>query len=474
MEDFEYERKKKKRIKRGSAAVIVVCVLCLMCGLAGGFLFARLNPHTLVLADTIYDELYHKITTNFLDTTESESPLSDRLLEGMVDGIGDIHSGYLTSDDADDFASSINGSFVGIGVSFSAIKYGGLVLEVFEGSPASKAGMLAGDIITHIEGTAIEGYTSDKVKNVILGEKGTYVNVKVLRDGKYYDYKIQRGTIESSAAHTIKEHNGKKVGYIRLTTFGNTTDQLVEAALKDFKNNNVENICIDLRGNGGGYLTSVVNLLDFFIPKGQLMFSVVYQGKSPVEYVAGNATKYTFEKGFVLVDEGSASSSEVMTSALSEILGYSVIGQTTYGKGTVQTQYSLSNGSTLKLTVGKWLTSKGTWINDKGITPNHVVERDLSTFTVDKMDSSYAYDQVDTTISNMQKMLKKVGYEIDREDGYFSLKTKSVLQSFEKDYGLEVNGIYEKKDALILLSAVAYDLYQESEDLEYLKVLELI
>ena len=474
MEEFEYERKRKRRIKKGPIAVIIVCVLCLACGAAGGFLFARLNPHTLVLADTIYDELYHKIAVNFLDTTESDVPLSDRLLEGMVDGIGDIHSSYLTSDDADDFASSINGSFVGIGVSFSAIKYGGLILEVFEGSPASKAGLLAGDIITHVEGTALEGSTSDKVKNSILGEKGTKVNIKILRDGKYYDYSIERGSVESSAAHTIRIHDGKKVGYIRLTTFGNTTDQLVEAALKDFKNNNVENICIDLRGNGGGYLNSVVSLLDLFIPKNELMFTVAYQNKSPIQYKASNRTKYTFKNGFVLVDEGSASSSEVMTSALNEILGYRVIGQTTYGKGTVQTQYDLTNGSTLKLTVGKWLTSKGVWINDKGITPDYVIEGDSSSFTVDKMETTYSYDQVDSTIMNMQKMLKRVGYQIDREDGYFSLKTKSVLKSFEKDYGLEVNGIFEKKDAMILLSVVAYDLYQESEDLEYAKVLELI
>ena len=403
MEDFEYERKKKKRIRKGSLAVILVCVMCLVAGAAGGFLFARLNPYTLVLTDTIYDELYHKITTNILDTTESELPLTERLLEGMVDGIGDIHSTYLTSDAANDFASSIDGSFVGIGVSFSAIKYGGLVLEVFEGSPASKAGLLAGDIITHVEGTSIEGYSSDKVKTVILGEKGTTVSIKVLRDGQYIDYKIQRGSVESSAAHTIKVHEGKKVGYIRLTTFGSTTDQLVETALKDFKANNVENICIDLRGNGGGYLTSVVSLLDFFIPKDQLMLTVTYQNQTPIEYKGSNTTKYTFEKGFVLVDEGSASSSEVMTSALSEVLGYRVIGQTTYGKGTVQTQYSLSNGSTLKLTVGKWTTSKGVWINNKGITPDYVIESDSSSFTIDKMETTYSYDQVDDTIKNMQK-----------------------------------------------------------------------
>ena len=474
MEDFEYERKRKKRIKKGSLAVIIVCVLCLTVGLVGGFLFARLNPHTLVLADTIYDELYHKITTNILDTTNSELPITERMLEGMVEGIGDIHSSYLTSDDANQFASSIDGSFVGIGVSFSAIKYGGLVLEVFEGSPASAAGLLAGDIITHVEGTSIEGYSSDKVKSVILGEKGTEVSIKVLRDGQYHDYKIKRGSVESSAAHTIRDHEGKKVGYLRLTTFGSTTDHLVETALKDFKANHVENICIDLRGNGGGYLTSVVNLLDFFIPKDQLMFSVTYQNQAPVEYKGSNTTKYTFEKGFVLVDEGSASSSEVMTSALSEVLGYRVIGQTTYGKGTVQTQYSLSNGSTLKLTVGKWTTSQGVWINDKGITPDYMTESESSSFTIDKMETTYAYDQVDDTIKNMQKMLKKVGYNVDREDGYFSLKTKTALQSFEKKYGLEVNGIYEKKDAIILLSVVAYDIYQESKDLEYEKVLELI
>ncbi len=474
MEEFEYERKMKKRVKKSSIAVIIVCVLCLVCGLAGGFLFARLNPHTLVLADTIYDELYHKIKTNLLDTTGSELPLDERLLEGMVDGIGDIHSTYLTSEDVDDFTSSINGSFVGIGVSFTSIQYGGLVLEVFEGSPAAKAGLLSGDIITHIEGTSIEGYSSEKVKTAILGEKGTPVNVRVLRDGKYHDYKIQRDSVESSAAHTINEHDGKKVGYIRLTTFGNTTDQLVEEALKDFKDNNVENICIDLRGNGGGYLTSVVNLLDLFIPKDQLMFTVTYQGDTPIEYKASGREKYTFEKGFILVDEGSASSSEVMTSALSEVLGYRVIGQTTYGKGTVQSQYSLTNGSTLKLTVGKWTTSKGVWINEKGITPDYVIESQSSSFVIDKIEESYGYDQVDTIIANMQKMLKKVGYDVDREDGYFSLKTQSVLKTFEKDYGLDVNGIYERKDAIILLSVVAYDLYQESEDLEYLKVLDLI
>jgi carboxyl-terminal processing protease len=474
MEQFEFENKKRRKLKK-EVIWIIACVICMIVGLGGGYFISNhQNSQVAKKSEDIFSQVSQIVNGRFVDTSESEYSLQERMLAGMIAGLGDPHSSYLTSQQAQDLTTTLNGSFEGIGLSFSTISYGALVLEVFDQSPADKAGILKGDIITHVEGTSIAGYDSDKIQSVIKGEKDTKVSVQILRDGKKQTFQMKRGNVESSVAYQIRQYKGNQIGYIRMTTFGDMTAPLVEEALKSFQKQKIKKICIDLRGNGGGYLDAAQKILDYFISEGEVMYQTQSKNGNKEEYKATSCQKYVFEKGFILVDGDTASASEVMTSALSEVLSYKVIGETTYGKGTVQSQIPFSDSSILKLTTSKWLTSQGTWVNKKGIKPDYVVKNiSLSDFSAAPLKTSYHYDEVNDYIKNMQKELKTLGYKIDRTDGYFSKKTKQILEKFEKDYGLKVNGVYEKDDAKVLLSALTHYVYQKAIDLQYQKMLSL-
>lgn len=471
MDHFEFENKKKRKLKK-EPIYIGLCVICLMIGLVGGYTIQSLRYRTQDLSLSVYDEVSELIENNFLDTTDSDYSLQERMLNGMVAGLGDRHSSYLSTSQAEELGTTINGSFVGIGVTFTMVHAGALILDVYQGTPAYKAGMKKGDIILQIEGTSIASYSSDKVKDTIRGEEGTDVALHILRNGKEMDIQCTRQGVETSVECEIRENN---IGYLRITTFGESTASLIETALKNFKVHDVENIVIDLRGNGGGYLEAARAILNLFIPQNEVLFKVVSkQGKETV-YKADDCEKYMFQKGCVLIDGNTASASEVMTSALKELLGYTLIGETTYGKGTVQTQAILSNASTLKYTYAKWLTAKGMWVNEKGIAPDEEVDSvTLDDFHVVNIEKELKYDQVDDTVLYMQEMLKELNYTVDREDGYFSQETQNALKAFEKDYGLDVDGIYDQDDATILLSALAHHVYENEEDQQYLKAVDLM
>lgn len=470
MENFEFERKRKKRLKK-EPIYIFVCILCLVLGACGGYIYSQGKfPFVSKGSSNIYEEVGNLIENDFLDTTDSDMSVEERMLNGMILALQDPHTSYLSSQDAIDLSTSINGSFEGIGVTFIQVDAGALIMDVYKGTPANKAGLLQGDIITHVEGTSIAGYSSDKIKNTIQGERGTQVSMKILRNGKSQDIVCARGSVETSVNYEIRD----QVGYLGITTFGDSTAKLIEEGLKAFKSKGIENIVIDLRGNGGGYLNAATDILNFFLPEGSIMFKVQYKDKSEKVYKASQQDKYTFTNGFILVDNNTASASEVMSASLKENLGYKIIGETTYGKGTAQVQHTLSNSSVVKYTNAKWLTPHDTWINEKGIEPDYPVESTtLDDFKITSMKEDYRYDDVDNHVLSMQEMLKELGYQVDREDGYFSKKTEEALKAFEKDYGLTVNGIYEKNDATILLSVLTYHIYH-LEDSVYQKAVSLI
>lgn len=475
MDNFEFENKKKKKLKKGPLCLLL-CILCLVIGSFGGYFIHDwfLTP-SVSANQTIFDVVTNIIENDFLDTTESDVSLEERMLTGMITAIGDPHSAYLTTQEAQDLGTTINGAFEGIGITFSAVDAGALVLDVYQGTPAQNAGIQAGDILTHIQGTSIAGYTSDKIKSIVQGESGSEVTIQLLRNGKSMEVTATRGSVDISVAYEIREEDNQKVGYLRITTFGENIATLVESALKDMQSQNVETLVIDLRGNGGGYLDAAQSLLDLFIPEGETMFRVQPYQEDEVLYKATNHQKYQFENGFILVDGDSASASEVITAALKEVCDYQIVGTTTYGKGTVQTQAVISNNAVLKYTYAKWLTPQGNWVHGVGIEPDYEVTRlTLDDFHIASVEESYAYDQVDSHIAYMQEMLEELGYAVDRTDGYFSSQTKTALMAFEKDYGLTVDGIYEQNDATILLNVLAYHIYQEVEDTQYQKILELI
>lgn len=474
MDNFEFETKKKKKLKK-QPIYVLVCIICLAVGTIGGYTFSSFTNKTEKSEESDdFLRVESIINENFVDTVDSQYSLKTRMLAGMVAGLGDIHTSYLTSEGFQNLTTSINGSFEGIGVSFFTTDNFAVVSEVHKGTPADQAGMQDGDFITHIAGTSIAGYTSDKIKSLIQGEKQTEVTLRILRDGKSQDIQVKRNNVETSVSYEIRKLENQNIGYVRITTFGETTASLLETALEDFEKENVKYICLDLRENGGGYLDAAKSILDLFIEKNQVLFSEQTKKKT-IEFKATDRKKFKFDKGFLLVNENSASASEVTTAALHDILNYQIIGEKTYGKGIVQTQSVLSDASVLKYTQAKWLTPKGICVNGEGIEPDYKVSMpSIDVSLMIKGDQTYKFDTVSNEIAGMQKMLEAIGYKIDRTDGYFSKGTEDILKEFEKKYSLKVDGILDKNDSMILASAYAYQIEQVNKDIQYLKIEDLI
>ncbi len=463
---------KKRLNKRG---IVLVCVICMLVGMFSGVVISKTFFKTLIYKGSVYDEIAELLETEYLDTVDTELSVQERLLKGLAAGLGDPYTTYMEPSEAVDLTTTINGSFVGIGVTYTKLDKGGIVIEVFKDSPAYKAGVKAGDIITHINGNEIKSYSSDKIKETIMGKPETKVDVRVLRQGEYHDITIIRNKVESSFEGEIKTVDGILHGFVKISSFGDSTAKLLEEQLKVFKKAGVEKLIIDLRGNSGGYLSSVKSILDLFIEEGKTLLSIEYKNNEKTPILATGREKYVFEDGAVLINGASASSSEVMAAAMQELLGYKLIGTTTFGKGIVQTQIVLSDSSTLKYTHAKWLTPNGNCIHNVGVEPDIEVKQmsadDVALFNLDK---SYKYDEVSEFVSALQKILNLLDYKVDREDGYFSLKTKQQLQAFEKKYHLEVNGVFEQDDLNVLLSNLIYHLTYNQEDTVYNKALEVI
>ena len=238
-----------------------------------------------------------------------------------------------------------------------------------------------------------------------------------------------------------------KTAVLEISTFAESTAGEVAAQLAKMESLGIENLVVDLRSNTGGYLSTLVSIGNYLLPKGTVIIQESYRDGSINKDVSQNSNPYTFKKVAVLVNEYTASAAEVLTACLKEGIGATVIGKTTYGKGTMQVPLVLGNGGILKYTTAQWLTTNGNAINGTGIVPDIEVENE----TVYRNDvvipdgESFEYDSVSTYTVLTQTMLNYLGYSVDREDGYFSLKTKEALMNYEKDNDLVVDGVLDNE-----------------------------
>ena len=286
---------------------------------------------------------------------------------------------------------------------------------------------------------------------------------------------VKRGSVEPAVNGEIREENGKKFGYITITTFGSSTGDEVKAYLDQFVDAKLNNIVFDLRGNGGGYLVAANDVLNLFIDEGKTMYQMKEKKGAAKKAEATDGPKYNFPNSYILVDGQTASASEVVAGALQEQCNFKLVGSQTYGKGTAQTQKQLSDGSVLKYTYARWMLPSGKWINGEGLTPDYIVENiDTSEISTKTIESDLSFDCVDSNVKSLQKGLKILGYDCKREDGYFSNDTVEALKQFESDNNLTVDGIYQDHDKDILLSEILIFVDEPANDYQYKKLLEIM
>ncbi|MBW6491385.1 MAG: S41 family peptidase [Lentimicrobium sp.] len=300
------------------------------------------------------------IRQEYVDSVQISS-LRKSAIEGILAGL-DPHSQYISAEEFNDFNDPLLGNFDGIGVQFRLESDTVYIINTVAGGPSEKVGVLAGDRIITVDSETIAGVKASNgdVMKKLKGERGTKVNIGVLRRGvdKLIDFEIIRGVIPTysiDAAFMPKPG----VGYIKLSKFSATTTDELTTALLSLKNKGMESLILDLRGNAGGYLQTAVAVSDEFLADGKLI--VYTQGLNRPKQVANATSRGLFEKGalVLLIDEGSASSSEIVAGAIQDNDRGVIIGRRSFGKGLVQEQLSLPDGSALRLTVARYYTPTG-------------------------------------------------------------------------------------------------------------------
>jgi carboxyl-terminal processing protease len=318
---------------------------------------------------TTSQEIYGILRSNF-DGTLDRSALQDGASGGLVTATGDRFSSYLTPGEWTAFQQRMNGSTIGIGVELG-FKNGKLVIIApQEGSPAKQAGLIAGDIILEVDGTAIADMTEQEAVMALRGTAGTSVNITVLRGDERLTFTVTRQAI---VVPSVRPSIADGIGVIAIMTFDSNTARLAAAAAANFRTEKVRGIILDMRGNPGGAVTSARDVAGLWLPKGSLIMTEKRGHVTLRTYKTENTPVLSDIRTVILLNGGSASASEVVAGALRDYGKATIVGTQSFGKGSVQEIRPLSNGGALSFTVSRWFTPKGRSIDGIGLTPDKIV-----------------------------------------------------------------------------------------------------
>lgn len=330
---------------------------------------------------TDFWKVYNILQTRFVQTHSSTTPVTPQsevygAIQGLVASYGDPYTVFFPPEQAKEFNDQISGNFGGVGMEIGVNDQGVLtVIAPLKGTPAEQAGILSGDLILGIDGKSTDGMSTDEAVKLIRGPKGTSVTFTLQRKGETKQVKVVRDTIQ---VPTIDEKYDPKTGVytISLYEFTANSADLFDGAFADFQKSGSHKLIIDLRGNPGGYLDAAVSMASHFLPKGQTVVTEDYEGhqQNIVHQSAGTGGLPSGTQVVILIDQGSASASEIFSGALQDNHAATLIGTRSFGKGSVQELIDIGDAS-LKVTVARWLTPSGRSISNGGLTPDIKVDR---------------------------------------------------------------------------------------------------
>jgi carboxyl-terminal processing protease len=384
------------------SGIVLGIAVALVAVLGGGALFmsgfalgqrGAAQPGTPATEDEAFQpfwDAYHAIRDRFALGPVDRKAVIEGAIRGMVEAIGDPYSTYLSSEEFRLTLQGVSGEFEGIGAEIGTVNGAGettdctefgpdcrlVVVAPIEGSPAEKAGLKPGDVITKVDGSSLDGLSPDEARDRIRGKKGTAVTLTIERAGRTpFDVAITRDVIHQREVISADYADGE-VGYVRLTGFSeNGADRFVDAVQAAIDKGQTR-LIVDLRGNPGGFVTAARTVASAFVAKGPVFWEEDAQGnQTPTDSLGDGIATDPAIQVVVLIDRGSASASEIVAGALQDTGRATIIGETSYGKGTVQQWIELENDTGgMKLTVAKWLTPDKRWIHKVGVVPDIPVE----------------------------------------------------------------------------------------------------
>lgn len=315
-------------------------------------------------------ETYRQLKANYDGELDAQA-LIDGASRGMVAAAGDEYTVFLDAKEAAEFEKDISGQIGGgIGIELGKRNDQPTIVRVLEGNPAEVAGLLAGDVVVKVNDESAVGWTTSKVAEKVRGEIGTTVKLTVLRGEETKNFTLTRAEVKNPS---VQQSVIDGIGILTISRFDDSTAELARNAAEDFKAKNVKAVILDLRGNGGGYLTAAQEVAGLWL-RDKVVVSERTNGKVTDELKSGNNPILEGIKTVVLVDDTSASASEIVAGALQDYKAATLVGKKTFGKGTVQKVIELDGGAILKVTVARWYTPKGKNITKEGIAPDKVVE----------------------------------------------------------------------------------------------------
>ena len=373
--------RKEKKVSLGSAltAAVFTLVLGVFVGMNWDTVSSKFLPYIGINVKTTttndwssLDEVYNALNAKYDGTVDKELAI-EGAKKGIAASVGDKYTLYMSASEATDFNKSLHGD-VGSGIGVVLAKRDNYVriIRTLPDNPAARAGLLAGDIVYKINDEEVYNLDASDIATKLRGAKDTTVKLTIVRDGEEKTFDLKREEINNVSAYVDYIDN---TAVIHVTRFDNDTGTLVRDLTKDFDSKGINKVILDLRDNGGGYVSAAKDLLSLWIDSKTVLVQKSARLKDESTYADHGKATLSDMKTIVLVNGGTASASEIVAGALQDYNKATIVGETTYGKGVVQALVNLSGGSVLKVTTAHWYTPNGNSINNTGITPDKIVER---------------------------------------------------------------------------------------------------
>ena len=364
------KRFKKNKLKFNFKETFVIMLIVFGFGMViGGIIMygkGPLNSSSMSLNEFV--STYNEIVDNYYQDVDHDKLLESGI-SGMIRYLGDPYSTYMSKETAEEFNEDVEGTYQGIG---AEIKYNDDKLptigRVFDDSPAEKAGLKENDIILKVNDVDVTKKSLSNIASIVKGDKDTSVNLTIKRDNEEKVLTISRDVVDSiSVTSEIIEKNNKKIGYLYLSVFAANTTKQFKKELESLEKDGIDSLIIDVRGNSGGYLTTVSDIISMFMKKGEALYQL--KTKDKIEVIYDETDESRDYPVVVLADSSSASASELLVGAFEETYHSEIVGTKTFGKGKVQKVTTLSSGALFKYTYQEWLTPNGNYIDKAGIEP---------------------------------------------------------------------------------------------------------
>ena len=400
--------------------------------------------------------VYDTLVNGYVDKNINKDDLINGALKGMAEATGDPYTNYLVNDETAAIDETMTGSFGGIGAELRSENNRVIISNTREGTPSQKIGLQENDVILKVDGEDMEGKSISYVVSKVRGEVGTDVTLTIQRGTQELEVKITRAKIAIETVKGTVDSTDSTIGHVQINSFAKNTAKEVEKAVTDLREKGVKKFIFDVRYNPGGLLDQAIMIANMFLDEGKTILNVENRDGQIKSYKASKdyGTFKITEPYVLLVNEGSASASEILAAALKESADAKLIGTKTYGKGTVQSVIEVGDNAELKYTIAKWLTPNKTWIHKTGIEPTEEVSMpDYYNITIIDTREVVKEGAVSDNVKTIETILKGLGYDVTA-DGYFDSKTTEAVKEFQKSKGLSETGEVDEKTGTALMSAI--------------------